>query len=225
MHWDKFTSPSQGQIEPILGMIDPNMGTKSSAATSIADALFTKSQQRVLATLFGQPERSFFANEIVRLATSGSGAVQRELQALESSGLVTSHRQGNQKHYQANPAAPIFDELCQLVAKTFGVADWLRRALNPLAPEITYACIYGSVAKGGMHATSDIDVLIVADDLPLETVYEALAPVELQLSRKINPTLFKQSEFLRRRKSGQSFVANVLAGARIPLLGILDVDL
>lgn len=64
-----------------------------------ANALFSKTQQRVLAVLFGQSHRSFYANEIIGLAQSGSGAVQRELARLEASALVTVRRVGNQKHY------------------------------------------------------------------------------------------------------------------------------
>jgi len=59
------------------------------APTSLADALFTTTQQRLLALLFGQPSRSFFASELIGLAASGSGAVQRELKRLASSGLLT----------------------------------------------------------------------------------------------------------------------------------------
>ena len=99
-----------------------------------ADALFTKTQQRVLAVLFGQSDRSFYANEIIGLAASGSGAVQRELARLEEAALVTVRRIGNQKHYQANHAAPIFAELRAIVLKTFGVTDVLRAALQPLWP-------------------------------------------------------------------------------------------
>lgn len=83
---------------------------------SLADALFTTTQQRVLALLFGQPSRSFFASELIELtgSGSGSGAVQRELQRLASSELVTVKRIGKQKHYQANPECPVFDDLCAL---------------------------------------------------------------------------------------------------------------
>lgn len=94
------------------------------------DALFTKTQQRVLGVLFGQPDRSFYANEIIRLAACGTGAVQRELARLEASSLVTAWRVGNQKRYQANHAAPIFAELCGIVLKTFGMADVLRAAVR-----------------------------------------------------------------------------------------------
>ena len=50
--------------------------------TSLADALFTTTQQRLLALLYGQPSRSFFASELIELTGSGSGAVQRELKRL-----------------------------------------------------------------------------------------------------------------------------------------------
>ncbi|MBX9811154.1 MAG: hypothetical protein K2Y16_06015 [Burkholderiales bacterium] len=86
----------------------------------MAGALFTATQQRVLGLLFGQPERSFFATELIALARAGSGAVQRELQRLAESGFVTVTRIGNQKHYQANRAAPIFEELRGMVLKTLG---------------------------------------------------------------------------------------------------------
>ena len=88
------------------------------ARTGLADALFSATQERVLALLFGQPGRSFFTNELIGLVGAGSGAVQRELRRLAESGLVTVTRIGNQKHYQANPAAPIFDELRGIVSKT-----------------------------------------------------------------------------------------------------------
>lgn len=92
------------------------------ARTSLADALFSATQQRVLALLFGQSERSFFTNELIGLVGAGSGSVQREVRRLVESGLVTVTRIGNQKHYQANPAAPIFDELRGIVTKTLGPA-------------------------------------------------------------------------------------------------------
>src|SRR5688572_30206151 len=86
----------------------------------LADALFSSTQQRVLALLFGQPHRSFFATELIDLVRAGSGAVQRELQRLEASGLVTVSRLGNQKHFKANESAPIFSELRSIVLKTAG---------------------------------------------------------------------------------------------------------
>src|SRR5713226_2054057 len=96
------------------------------ARGGLADALFAKVQQRVLGVLFGNPRRSFYANEVIGLARSGTGAVQRELARLEAAGLVTVTRVGKQKHYQANAASPVFEKLRALVLKTSGLADLLR---------------------------------------------------------------------------------------------------
>ena len=50
--------------------------------TSISDALFTRTQQRVLGLLFGYAERSFYTNEIMRHVAMGRGTVSRELDKL-----------------------------------------------------------------------------------------------------------------------------------------------
>lgn len=190
--------------------------------TSLAGALFSGTQQRVLGLLFGQPGRSFFATELIGLARSGSGAVQRELQRLAESGLVTVTRVGNQKHYQANPEAPIFEELRGIASKTLGPADALRKALSPLAGRVRAAWVYGSIAKGTDRAQSDIDVLVVADDLTLEEIYKALHPAETRLGRRISPTLYTAKEFERRRTAKNPFLAKVLSGERIRLIGNED---
>jgi predicted nucleotidyltransferase len=176
-------------------------------------------RQQVLAALFGHPERSFYTNELMRIAESGTGAVQRELESLSACGLVTVRRQGNQKHYQANSRSPIFSELCSIVTKTFGVTDLLRQGLGPLSDKIAYAFLYGSIVKGQAHAESDIDVMIVADDLTLEAVFAALEPVQVQLGRPISPTLYTRNEFQRRREAKNPFLIKVLMGEHIVLMG------
>lgn len=187
------------------------------ARTGLADALFSATQQRVLALLFGQPERSFFTNELIGLVGAGSGAVQREVRRLVESGLVTVTRLGSQKHYQANPAAPIFQELCGIVTKTLGPAEVLRAALVPLGDQIRLALVYGSVASHSDTAHSDIDLLLVSDALTLEQVYTVLTPVEQQLGRRVSPTLYSVAEFRRRRTSNNPFLTKVLAGDTIRL--------
>lgn len=196
--------------------------TAEAARTSVADALFTGTQQRVLALLFGQPERSFFTKELIDLAGAGSGAVQRELARLQASGLVVQTLLGNQKHYQANAAAPIFAELCSIAAKMLGPADTLRRALAPLADALPLALLYGSVAKGQDTAHSDFDLLLVSDTLTLEQVYAALTPAEQALGRAVSPTLYTLAEFRKRLAARNPFLTKLLAGATIALIGDKD---
>ena len=79
--------------------------------TSLADALFTPVQQRVLGLLFGQPERRFQSAELIRMADSGTGATHRLLTRLAESGLARVSMEGRQKYYQADPTSPVFHEL------------------------------------------------------------------------------------------------------------------
>src|SRR5947209_13274405 len=189
---------------------------------SIAGALFTATQQRVLALLFGHADRAFIQQEVIDRAGSGSGAVRRELDRLVESGLVTVTRVGAQKQYQANRAAPIFDELRSIVEKTVAVADPLRTALRPLGKRIDVALIYGSVAKGEDHAASDVDLLVVGDNMTLEMLFKRLLPVEKKLGRKINPTLYTRGEFDSRRRNDHPFLRKVLHGKHIVLIGRID---
>ena len=184
--------------------------------------LFGATQQRVLALLFGQPDRSFFVNQIIALANSGRGAVQRELARLADSRLVVISKVGNQKHYQANPASPLFQELCGILRKTVGLEEPIRTALEPLKDQILLALLYGSVAKRTDTATSDIDLLLISDDLMLGEVYVALAPVEKLLDRPINPNLYTSEEFQNARSSQNGFLMRVLEGKYVILMGTVD---
>ena len=196
-----------------------NQTTTTPRSSSLADALFSGTQQRVLGLLFGQPERSFYATELINLAGVGSGAVQRELASLSQSGLVTVKPVGNQKHYQANPASPIYDELCGLVRKTVGLAEPLRAALAPLATQIKAAFVYGSTAKKEDTANSDIDLMLVSDTLTFgDTILALQAATEL-LGREVNPNIFTPQDFAKRLKEGGSFVSRVMAQPKVWLIG------
>jgi predicted nucleotidyltransferase len=201
-------------------MIKPNMGTTTSSnITSVADALFSKVRQRVLAVLFGAPDRSFYTNEVIGLAQSGAGAVQRELADLAAAGLLTVRKQGNQKHFQANAASPVFAELRSLVLKTSGLADVLRAALLPLAPQITLAFVFGSMAKQQDTAASDVDLLVVSDTLGYGDVFGALEAASQTLGRTINPALYTVADFKARRLGDNAFINRVMQQPKIWLIG------
>ena len=188
------------------------------AASGVGAALFTKAQQKLLALFFGQPDKSFYLNEVVRLADMGKGAITRELARLCESGLLVVSKQGNQNHYQANKASPIFNELASIVIKTFGVAGVLQAALTTLLPQLEQAFVYGSFAKSEDHADSDVDVMLVGDDLSYSEIMQLLEPAEVQLQRSVNPTVYSPAEFAGRLVDGQNFLTKVMAQPRIDLL-------
>ncbi len=211
-------------------MIIPEMGTigrpsadgPSGPVSGLATALFTPVQQRVLGLLFGQPDRRFQSAELIRLARSGTGDVHRVLTRLADAGLVTVERNGNQKYYQANRASPVFAELHGLIVKTSGLIAPLRTALAPLADRIRAAFVYGSIAKGRDRATSDIDLMVIADELEYAEVFSALQTVETELARTVNPNVMSLSEWRRKRSQRGGFVSRVHGQPRLFIIGSDD---
>jgi predicted nucleotidyltransferase len=195
------------------------MGSKR---PGLADALFSKTQQRLLGLLFVNPDRSYFANELVRLAESGIGAVHRELATLEAAGLVTAKRVGNQKHYQANRAASIFKELRSIALKTFGVGEVLREALKPLAAKIRAAFVYGSLAKGSDTAASDIDLMVISDEVAYADLFSVASDAERRLGRKVSPTVYSPAELRQKAAGGNEFVLRLLEQPKIFVIGSED---
>ena len=204
---------------PALAASRQNSGVGVSA---LADALFTSTQRRVVALLFGQPDRDFFVTEIITLVGAGRGAVQRELARLARSGLAVVSQAGNRKYYRANRDSPLFDEICSIVRKTVSVEVSIRGALEPLADRLALALLFGSVVRQTDTAASDIDLLLVSDELTLEMIYTALAPVEKLLGRRVNPTVYTPDEFRRRRATKTGFLARVLQSPHTVLMGNLD---
>jgi predicted nucleotidyltransferase len=201
------------------------MGRKAKAEgrSGLADALFSTTQQRVLGLLFGQPDRSFYATELIGLAGGGSGAVQRELARLEQSGLITMRKLGTQKHYQANKASPLFRELVAIAHKTVGLAGPIGKALEPLASRIDAAFVYGSVAKRTDTARSDIDLMVVSDKVDYGEVFAALETATAQLGRSVNPTVYSRKELAKRVKEGNAFVRRMLEQPKVWVIGSEDV--
>lgn len=200
---------------PIMGM----KNLVSAQHGGLADALFSGTKQRVLGLLFGQPSRSFYATELIGLAGSGSGSVQRELAKLAQSGLVTVRSVGNQKHYQANTQSPIFTELCGIAQKTVGLAEPLRDALAPVVQQIIAAFVYGSIAKKSDTASSDIDLMLVSDDLSYADVFATLEVASSKLGRTVNPTILTRKEFTKRVKAQESFLSRVLEQPKVWIVG------
>ena len=210
-----------GTIVPIMGTT--NLGRKARPATSLGDALFSGTRQRVLGRLFGNPSRSYYAKELIRLTDGGSGAVQRELERLTQSGLVTVRAIGNQKHYQANADSPVFAELCAVARKTFALADPLRDALAPLASRMQGAFVYGSVAKREDTAASDVDLMVIADKLSYGELLEALEPLADSIGRRVNPTVLSRREWVKRLGARSAFATRLMAQPKIWVVGTEDV--
>jgi predicted nucleotidyltransferase len=156
---------------------------------------------------------------LINLTGAGSGAVQRELKKLTTSGLVTSEMRGNQRHFQANPDSPIFKELTGIVQKTFGLAQPIMAALAPYRDAIQCAFIFGSVAKKQDTAASDIDLFVISDSLSYPDLLNPLLGTEELLGRAINTTIYTAADMKQRIHKGNAFLTRTLAQPKTWIVG------
>lgn len=189
---------------------------------SISNVLFSKVQQRLLTLFYGRPDCTFHTNEIIRITHSGTGSVQRELKKMADAGLVLITQVGNQKHYQANSSGFLFQEMRSIVLKTFGLADIIQHVLEPVAAQIHIAFIYGSIAKQNDTANSDIDIMLISNNLTYADLFPLLEKAEAQTGRPISPTIYSSSEWIRKQKKDNHFLSQVVKQPKIFLTGNED---
>lgn len=188
---------------------------------NLLDTLFGLQRQRVLSWLLLHPEQALHVRELARLTGTHAGSLHRELARLAEAGLLLRAKQGNQVLYQANRQCPVFEELAGLFRKTSGVVDVLREALLPLAAQIDFAFVFGSVARGEEQAHSDVDVLVIGS-VDFVQVVMALNPCQEKLGREVNPVLYGAEEFRRKLAEGDGFIRELVNRPRLFIQGVED---
>lgn len=188
---------------------------------SALDALLPKTRQGILAATLVQPEKAWYITELARRLGVPPSSLQRELHDLSEVGILTVHRQGRMVYYQANPDSPIFPDLRTLLLKTAGLVDVLAQVLKSVAQSVTMAFVYGSIAAGTEQSDSDIDLMIVGQVSPADLALP-LRQVRELLGREINPTIYTPAEFQKKRKTGDSFLKQVLDKPKLFVLGNKD---
>jgi predicted nucleotidyltransferase len=191
------------------------MGT---AGGALSQVLFGQSRRAILTLLYGHADEQFYLREIARRAGTGIGATQRELGQLSDAGLIQRVRRGHQVFYQANRKNPIFAELKSILAKTSGIRDILYEALSSLKDRISLALVYGSIARGGEKASSDVDLMVVGE-VSFADVVSVLREIEPKLGREANPTVYSLREFREKLSAKNHFLSAVAKEKKLFVIG------
>jgi predicted nucleotidyltransferase len=188
------------------------MGT----ATILSDTLFGRTRGAVLSVLYGHVGESFYLRQLARLTGKSLGPVQREVRQLVDAGLVTRRIEATRTLYSANQESPVFAEIKSVITKTIGMHDVLNSALEELRRKINLAFVYGSVARSGETARSDVDLMVVGK-VDFSTVLSKMANAQKALNREINPTVYSVKEFQSKLRG--NFLKNVLAEKKLFIIG------
>jgi len=179
--------------------------------------LMPAARVKVLAFLLLNASEECYLREVARRAGVPLATAQRELALLEQIALVERNRRGRQVFFRVQTAHPLFPELRTLLLKSDGLALPLREALQRVGG-VEAAAVYGSVAAGTDTGRSDIDLLVVgsADTLAL---HDTISAVEDQLGRPVSYTLLTPKELVARKRRKDPFLARVLGGDLIAVVG------
>lgn len=179
----------------------------------ILEALFPEVRAKVLATVFGQPDREWYLTELARDLGTQPSSLQRELEALSKAGILEQRRDGRRVYVKTDRNSPVFADLRGLLEKTAGVIPVLRGELETLGESIYLAFVYGSIARSEETSVSDIDLMVVGK-AGLSDLIPALRNSERILGRPVNPSVYSSEEFQERARSGDHFLTTVLKGAK-----------
>ena len=186
--------------------------------SSILNALFPSVRQQLLAATFLEPEKWWYLTELAsRLATSPS-SLQRELRALTQSGLLQHRQDGRRTYYKANTVSSVFTELHQLLSKTAGIVPTLQTEFTRFENKVTWAFIYGSIAREEEQAQSDIDLMVIGS-LSTADLVPVLRRLEQRFDREINATRYSDKEFEQKIRKKDLFLLSVLSQNVVTIKG------
>jgi len=187
---------------------------------SSIEAIFPKVRAEIMRLLFADPTKEFHLRELSRLSSLALGTIQQEVGRLKKADLLTARRDGNRLYYRANTRHPIFPELQGIALKTTGLREQIADALADI-PGIEMAFVFGSCASGTTGAGSDVDLLVVGN-VGLRALAPRLRPLTLTLGREINPHVLSRESLSAKSRTGDAFIANVIAAPKIWITGDAD---
>jgi predicted nucleotidyltransferase len=189
--------------------------------TFVLDALFPKTRQGLLATLYMDPAREWYLSDLARHLKVQPSTLQRELGSLVQAGILRRRKDGNRTYYSAETENPIFGDLHGLLLRTAGLRDVLARSLEPFRDFIDVAFVFGSVARKDEHAASDVDLMVIGR-IGLAALAPALKAAESVLLRPVNPSVYTAEEVADKLAAGHHFLATIMSGAKLFVSGNKD---
>jgi predicted nucleotidyltransferase len=177
----------------------------------------SKIRIKLLDIFLSLPNARFYIRELERKINEEAKNISRELQNLETLGLLISEKQGNRRFYSPNENFFLYPELKGIIFKTTGVLGLLKEAVAKLKG-IEAAFIYGSYATGKEVESSDVDLMIIGKP-DLTELNEVISGLEDKLNREINYMCFDQEEYEERKKTKDAFISGVLSDEKMMLKG------
>lgn len=186
----------------------------------LTDFMVSRVRSKLLKVFLSDPQEMFYVRQLTRMVGEEINAVRRELERMQKKGLVKSEPRGNRLYYFLRKNYPFYQELLQLVAKTTGLGGAMRKNRNKLG-KIKYVMLSGKFVRRKERKQNTVDLLVVGN-VVLPQLAALVREEEARRQQEINYTVMNLDEFEFRRRRRDPFLAGILAGSRVMILGDED---
>jgi len=160
------------------------------------------------------PGIEYHVREITRRVSAEINAVRRELENLESLGLLKKNPRKNRLYYLIKEDFPLFNEVLGLVVKEEGVGKALVKGKG--LGEVKLAFLSIPYLKGRVAAPSEIDLLIVGR-VSSKKIAKLVKDEEKRRGQEINYTILSEGEFEALKKRRDPFLLSAIFQPKIIL--------
>ena len=183
----------------------------------LQDLMVSKVRVKLLQIFLDRSDELFYVRQLVRKTSEEINAVRRELQRLERAGLVKKEPRGNRLYYWPNKDHLLYGDLLTMISKSTGLGGEIVKNKNKLG-NIKFAMLSGKFARRLPSEEGEVDLLIVGK-ISMPELTRLIQKEEKRLEREVNYTVMTREEFEFRKKRRDPFLAGILGGSRVMLIG------
>jgi len=185
---------------------------------NLEDIITSKVRVKILELFYSNLSEMYHVRGIVREIKEEINAVRRELEKLETSGILKKEPRGNRVYYFLRNDYPLFGDLLAIVAKSNGLGKMILDSRSKLG-KINLVMFSGKFSRNKPRKNDDeVDILVVG-----EVVLPELAAIvrnfESKLNREINYTVMTKEELEYRKKRRDPFLQGIFLGSRVMIIG------
>ena len=187
----------------------------------LGDIITSRVRIKILELFLQDTRELYHVRGIVREIKEEINAVRRELDRLESAGIFKKEPRGNRLYYFLRPDYPFYGDLLSIVAKTTGLGAEIIANKGKIG-KISFVMFSGKFSRRKeRRKEDDVDILVVGD-VVLPELSMVIRKEETKRGKEINYTVMSREEYDFRKKRRDPFLAGILSGSRIMIIGDED---
>lgn len=189
------------------------MPRREKPADPLSTALASGAMARLVRYFAVNPEARPHVRALERATALLPRSLQNELERMTALGVLVREEEGARVRYRVNEASPVWPHLRQMARHLSRPADVLPFALAGVEG-VEAAFIFGSHARGTARSDSDVDVLVVGDEIDEGELLRHTLEAGVLLDREVNVVTVTRAELAERLAAGRRFFREVMEGAK-----------